>query len=70
MALDQIPHLPGAAPDSPDKVIPNSPAPGAVAKSPANGVKLSDLSYDDKGCLRGKSTASAFFMQPGYGFNF
>ena len=67
MALDQIPHLPGAASISPPGIVKgtgNSPAPGSETGQ-AEGVKLSDLSRDSKGVLCGKSSASAFFMQPG-----
>ncbi|KAL0040033.1 hypothetical protein WJX79_003372 [Trebouxia sp. C0005] len=63
MALDQIPHLPGADPNSPDdKVMGKSDAPRAASHPGA--VRLSDVGYDSKPALCGRSSASAFFLQP------
>lgn len=65
MALDQIPHLPGADPNSPDdKVMGKSDAPRAASHPGA--VRLSDVGYDSKPALCGRSSASAFFLQPRY----
>ena len=55
-ALNDIPKLPGAAA--------NKPAAAAAAANP-DAVSLMDLSYDDKSGFRGRSSASAFFVQPG-----
>lgn len=67
MALDQIPHLPGAASNSPAEQGPQEGKLGAPeAKSHPDAVRLSDVSYDSKTTLCGRSSASAFFLQPGY----
>ena len=68
MALDQIPHLPGAAPNSPADGA-NTPrnAPEAVPKR-ADAVRLSDVTYDSNSASQCRSSASAFFLQPGYAF--
>lgn len=68
MALDQIPHLPGAGPNSPnDNTQGKGTAPRVVSHPDA--VRLSDVSYDSKPTLNGRSSASAFFLQPGYGLH-
>ena len=54
-ALNRVPHLPGASDSKPS-------APRAVTSKP-DAVSLSDVTYDRS---TARTSASAFFVRPGY----